>query len=186
MLLAPTRRLLAIALLATGLAAFATSFASEARADEEVVHPARVTTMQGRIFPIQNLLHEFEEGSFHYYDGETEGRVQWRDLDKVTFIGNLGHQPGADAPRVANTRRVTLRFLDGSERQVSLVCGRIFGHDGIAERSVRPENVAVIDFDETRIAPRLFKSCLRGHVWEQADYRFCPFDGLSLDEKRLR
>lgn len=176
--LASPRRLLALAFLAAGLGASAMA--------DEVIHPARVTTMQGRIFAIQNLLHEYEEGSFLYYDGETEGRVQWRDLDKVTFIGNLGHQPGADAPRVAKTRRVTLRFVDGSERQVSLALGRIFGHDGVFERSVLPANVAVIDFDETKIAPRLFKSCLRGHVWEQGDYRFCPYDGLSLEEKRLR
>ena len=174
-----SRRLLALAFLAVGLAAAAS-------AEDAVVYPARVTTMQGRIFPIQNLQHEFEEGSFLYYDGETEGRVQWRDLDRVTFIGNLGHQPGAGAPEVHDTRRVTLRFLDGSERQVNLVLGRVFGHDGIAERTVNPGSVAVIDFDEVAIAPKLFKSCLRGHVWEQADYRFCPYDGLSLEEKRLR
>jgi len=179
MTLAPSRRLLVLALLAAGIAASAT-------AENSVVYPARVTTMQGRIFPIQSLQHQYEEGSFLYYDGETEGRVQWRDLDRVTFIANLGHQPGASAPQVRETRRVTLRFLDGSERQVSLVLGRIFGHDGIAERTVNPGSVALIDFDEVQIAPKLFKSCLRGHVWEQADYRFCPYDGLSLNEKRLR
>jgi hypothetical protein len=174
-----TRRLLALAFLAAGLA-------MPALADDAVVYPARVTTMQGRIFPIQNLEHEFEEGSFLYYDGETEGRVQWRDLDRVTFIGNLGHQPGANAPRVHDTRRATLRFLDGSERQVNVVMGRVFGNDGIAERDVRPENIAVIDFDEVKIAPKLFKTCLRGHVWEQSDYHYCPYDGLSLEEKQLR
>jgi hypothetical protein len=187
MTLAPSRRLMA-AVLAPALLAVLVSAGSPApaSADETVTHPARVTTMQGRIFPIQDLQHEYEEGSFLYYDGETEGRVQWRDLDRVTFISNLGHQPGAGAPEVRDTRRVTMRFLDGSERQVNLVLGRLFGHDGISERSVNPGSVAVIDFDEVRIAPKLFKSCLRGHVWEQADYRFCPYDGLSLEEKRLR
>ncbi len=172
--------LLALALLAGALCLPAVA------GEPDVMYPARVTTMQGRIFPIVNLGHEFEEGSFLYYDGETEGRVQWRDLDKVTFIGNLGHQPGANAPRVSGSRRATLRFLDGSERQVNLVIGRIFGHDEIAERSVSPRWLAVIDFDEVAIAPVLFKSCLRGHVWEQPDYHYCPYDGLSLDETRVR
>lgn len=179
MSLVPSRRLLV-------LAALAVSLAFAASAADEVLYPARVTTMQGRIFNLHTLGHEYEEGSFLYYDGETEGRVQWRDLDKITFIGHLGHQPGAGAPKVSKTHRATLRFLDGTERQVNLVVGKIFGADDLDTRTVSADALAVIDFDETITAPKLFKTCLRGHVWEQADYRFCPYDGLSLEEKRLR
>jgi hypothetical protein len=174
-----SRRLLPAALLA---AAAVTARAAE----PDIVYPAKVTTTQGRIIPIENLGHEFGVGSFVYYDGETEGRVQWRDLDRITFIGNLGHVPGANAPQAHGTERATLKFLDGTEKQVNLVVGQLHGYDGVAVRDIPGRNLAVIDFDEARIAPKLYKTCLRGHVWEQPDYHYCPYDGLTLDETRLR
>ena len=188
MTLSPSRLpspLAAFAVLAVAGLALAAP-ARSAGVEPHVTYPAKVTTMQGRIFLLDDLGHEFEEGSFLYYDGETEGRVQWRDLDRVTFISNLGHQPGSDAPETAGTRRAKLTFLDGSTRQVNLVVGRIHGHDELAERHVTPSQLAVIDFDEVHIAPRLYKSCLRGHIWEQEDYRVCPYDGLSLETTNLR
>src|SRR2546429_636632 len=85
-------------------------------AEPAILFPAKVTTMQGRIFQFATPGHEREGGWFVFYDGETEGRVTWRALDRVTFVGNLGHSPGAGGPTMARTRRVTLTYLDGTER----------------------------------------------------------------------
>lgn len=179
----PTRRLAPLPALAL---ACALAVPAARAAEPEVRYPAKVTTTQGRIYTIENLGHELGDGSFVYYDGEIEGRVQWRDLDRVTFIGNLGHRPGADAPEPNGTERAELRYLDGTVKQVNLTMGRLHGHDGISEREIPARNLTVIDFDEATIAPKLYKVCLRGHVWEHPDYHYCPYDGLTLEETRLR
>lgn len=153
---------------------------------DRFVFPAKVTTTHGRIFTLEDLGHEYDTGSFVIFDGETEGRVSWRDLDRVTFAGNLGHAPDALGPRQPGTRRVRLHYVDGQERIVNMSVGRVWGHDGTGERSVRADNLALIDFDEARIAPRLYKACERGHVWEQEAYRYCPYDGLELTAWRAR
>ena len=68
---------------------------------------------------------------------------------------------------------------------VNLVIGKIRGFDGKAERTFPSRKLSVIDFDQARIAPALYKACERGHVWEQEDFRFCPYDGLALDSYRI-
>ena len=154
-------------------------------AEPAILYPAKVMTMDGRIFEIENLGHELESGSFVFYDGETEGRVPWRDLDRVVFVERLGHEPDALGPKQGGTRRVRLEYVTGETRVVNLVVGDVHGFDGIAKQQLRPRNLAVIDFDQAKIAPKLYKACERGHVWEQTDYRYCPWDGLALDEYRL-
>lgn len=169
---------------ALALAATLDAMPAEA-AEPEIVYPAKVTTLQGRIHHFEDLGHLRGDGSFVFYDGETEGRVSWRDLDAVIFTENLGHRPGALGPRILGTQRVELRFVDGERRVVNMVVGDVFGFDGIAERNVGADELTRIDFDEAVIAPKLYKVCSRGHVWEEEAYRFCPYDGLSLEGWRV-
>lgn len=170
-------------LVATSLLVLATGPAGAVETD--LRYPAKVTTLDGTIYHFEDLRSELARGSFVLYDGETEGRVPWRDLDKITFVENIGYGPGALGDRHAGTKRVRLTYVDGHERLVHLVVGRIRGFDGKAERDFPARKITVIDFDEARIAPALYKACERGHVWEQEDYRFCPYDGLELDSYRV-
>jgi hypothetical protein len=154
-------------------------------AEPEILYPAKVMTRQGRIYHLRDLGHALARGSFVMFDGETEGRIPWRDVDSITFVGNLRHRVGAQGAEAPGTRRVQVRFVDGQERFVNLAIGRVHGHDGLDTRSVDAEDLSVIDFDQVRIAPAIYKSCEHGHVWEQADYRYCPYDGLELVATRL-
>ena len=89
---------LACALLVLGaLAAAQPAFA----ADEDIVYPAKVTTLKGRVYQFENLGHELAKGSFVGYDGETELRIPWRDVSKVTFVGSIGHRPSSLGPTQA-------------------------------------------------------------------------------------
>jgi hypothetical protein len=153
--------------------------------ETDLRYPAKVTTMDGTIYHLEDLRSELARGSFVLYDGETEGRVPWRDIDRITLVGNIGHGPDAIGPKRSGTTRVRLRYVDGHERLVNLVIGKIRGFDGMDERSFPARKISVIDFDQARIAPALYKACERGHVWEQEDYRFCPHDGLALDSYRV-
>ena len=153
--------------------------------ETDLRYPAKVTTLDGTVYHFEDLRSELARGSFVLHDGETEGRVPWRDIDKITFVGNIGYGPGSIGPKRAGTTRVNLRYVGGHERLVNLVIGRIRGFDGKGERDLPIRKVTVIDFDESRIAPSLYKACERGHVWEQEDFRFCPHDGLSLDSYRV-
>lgn len=171
--------------LAVGLAVGA-GFTSSARAGEPaIVYPAKVSTLPGRVFNLANLTHDLGEGSFTFFDQNEEGRVSWRDLDKIVFVGNIGYGPGASGRTQAKTRRVRLHYVDGSERVVNLVIGRLNGHDGVESRNVSPSDLAMIDFDQARIAPSVYRVCDRGHQWEQKDFAYCPFDGQQLKEVRL-
>jgi hypothetical protein len=172
---------IALALLAAGLAP-----AAARAAEPQILYPCTVYTTGGREFHLETLGHEMEEGSFLYYDGDEQGRVSWRDLDKIRFIQNIKGVPGANAQHVSHTERVELFYLDGTIRQVNLVIGRIYGHDGYGERAVLPNNLILIDFDESRIAPLVYKTCERGHTFENEDYSFCPYDGLPLTAVRVR
>jgi hypothetical protein len=156
-----------------------------AAVDTELRYPAKVTTIQGDIYQLEDLRHQLARGSFVLYDGETEGRVTWRDIDRITFVGNIGHGPGAVGPKMRGTRRARIRYADGHERIVNLVIGKVRGYDGIGEREISSKRLSVIDFDTVRIAPALYKACERGHVWEQEDFRYCPFDGLGLESYRV-
>ena len=170
-----------LATLGLGLAA-----SSGARAAEPaVLYPARVTTLQGRVFSFDSLGHARGDGYFVIYDGETEGRVLWRDLDAVIFADNIRHRPGALGPRQRGTERVELHYVDGSVRVVNMIVGDIHGWDGRANRTLRAGDLTRVDFDQAVIAPRLYKVCERGHVWEQEEYRYCPFDGLDLQAWRV-
>ena len=153
--------------------------------ETDLRYPAKVTTMDGTIYHFEDLRSELARGSFVLYDGETEGRVPWRDIDKIVFVGNIGHGPGALGPSRAGTTRARIDYVDGHQRLVNLVIGRIRGFDGKAERDLPARKISVIDFDEVRIAPALYHACERGHVWEQEDYRFCPYDGLALESYRV-
>jgi hypothetical protein len=171
-------------LLTSGLLA-ATLGGPAAAVETDLRYPAKVTITNGTIYHFDDLRHELTRGSFVLYDGETEGRVPWRDIDRITFVGNIGYGPGSLGPERPGTRRVRIRYVDGHERLVNLVVGRVRGFDGRAERDLPARKVTVIDFDEARIAPALYKACERGHVWEQADFRFCPFDGQELQSYRV-
>ena len=175
---------LAVALVfvaALGLATCPTARAGE----PAIVYPAKVSTLAGRMFELASLDHDLGDGSFTFYDQNEEGRVNWRDLDKIIFIGNIGYGPGADGKAQPKTRRVRLFYVDGSQRVVNLALGKVHGHDGITSRSFDPGDLAMIDFDQARIAPTAYRVCARGHQWEQKDYRYCPFDGDPLKEVRL-
>ena len=101
----PSRRVL-IALASAVLVLGAFSAAQPVfAADKDVVYPAKVTTVKGRVYHFESLGHELAEGSFVGYDGETELRIPWRDISKVTFVGNIGHSPSALGP----TQRGTVR-----------------------------------------------------------------------------
>ena len=176
MSIASRSRLLLLATALGAVAALATA------AEPDIVYPAKVTTLNSRIYQIANLGHDLQAGSFVFYDGQEEGRVAWRDLDKITFIGNIGHSPGSDGPKMPHTRRVRLTYLDGTERTVNLVVGHLSGNDGVSVRRLDPDDLATVDFDQTRIAPALYKVCPRGHAWEQKEYRFCPYDGDALTD----
>jgi hypothetical protein len=182
----PTHASLAAAglVLAAGLTLVAAPGPARA-AEPQVLYPARVTTLQGRVFKFTNVGHSRGDGYFVIYDGETEGRVLWRDLDAVVFAANLRHRPGAQGPRQRGTERVELKYVDGTERVVNMIVGDIHGYDGISEHTLRPADLTRINFDQARIAPRLYNVCERGHVWEERDYRFCPYDGLPLDAWRV-
>lgn len=175
-----------VALLLAALAAALTARAAET----DIRYPAKVVTVKGEVYEFEDLRHELARGSFVIYDGEVEGRVSWRDLDKVTFVQNIRHgvgayTPDAPGPIRKGTRRVRLTYVDGHERLVNMVVGRLFGHDGMADRDVSARRASLIDFHEAEIAPTLYKACQRGHVWEDEGYRFCPYDGLPLDAYRL-
>ena len=156
------------------------------RAGEPTInYPAKVSTLAGRMFNIASLGHDLGDASFSFYDQNEEGRVAWRDLDKIIFVGNIGYGPGSDGKTQPKTRRVRLFYVDGSERVVNLVIGKVHGHDGIESRSFAPADLVMIDFDQARIAPSAYRVCERGHQWEQKDYAYCPFDGQPLKEIRL-
>ena len=104
---------------------------------------------------------------------------------RITFVGNIGYGPGSIGPTRRGTERVLIRYTDGHERLVNLVIGKVRGYDGKAEREFAVRKLSVVDFDEARIAPALYKACERGHVWEQEQYRYCPFDGLALESYRV-
>ena len=57
-------------------------------AEPEILYPAKVITMEGRVFRFESLGHEKVDGSFVIYDGETEGRVSWRDIDQVCWMNS--------------------------------------------------------------------------------------------------
>jgi len=174
-------RFLALALLAFGLVPAATR-----AAEPEILYPATVYTANGNLWHLTSLGHAYEEGSFFYYDGAEQGRVSWRDLDRVRFIGNIKNVPGANSQRITGTERAELIYVDGTVRQVNLAIGRIFGHDGYGERSSLPNNLIVIDFDEAAIAPKVYMTCEKGHTFEQPGYNYCPYDGLPLEAARVR
>ena len=160
--------------------------AQPARAGEPAIaYPAKVSTLAGRMFSIASVTHDLGDASFTFFDQNEEGRVSWRDLDKIIFIGNIGYGAGSSGKTQPKTRRVRLYYLDGSERVVNLVLGKINGHDGVGSRSFAPADLAMIDFDQARIAPTAYHVCERGHQWEQKDYAYCPFDGQPLKEIRL-
>jgi hypothetical protein len=167
------------------LLGFALAPAQLEAVETDIRYPAKVTTMQGEVYEFVDLRHDLARGSFVLYDGETEGRAPWRDIDKITFVGNIGHGPGALGPKKRGTRRVEVLYTDGHARFVNLVIGKIRGFDGKGERGIPPKSLSVIDFDEAEIAPVLYKACERGHVWEQEDFRFCPYDGLRLESYRV-
>ena len=166
-----------LALVVAGAAAMAPPAAA---GEPTILYPAKVSTLAGRIFELASLGHELGEGSFTFYDQNEDGRVSWRDLDKIVFVGSIGYGPGSDGKEVPRTQRVRLYYLDGSDRIVSLVIGRLSGEDRVARRNISPGDVALIDFDQARIAPSLYRVCDRGHQWEQKEYRFCPHDGQPL------
>ena len=178
------RARLALLMLAAALLALAATGPAGA-VETDLRYPAKVTILDGTVFYFEDLRSELARGSFVLYDGETEGRVPWRDIDKITFVENIGYGPGAIGPKRNGTKRVRLTYVDGHERLVNLVVGRIRGFDGVAERDFPARKITVIDFDEVKIAPALYKACERGHVWEQEDYRFCPYDGLELESYRV-
>ena len=176
----PSRLSLVLAL------ALAAALSGVARAGEPVInYPAKVSTLAGRMFNIASLGHDLGDASFSFYDQNEEGRVAWRDLDKIIFVGNIGYGPGSEGKSQPKTRRVRLFYVDGSERVVNLVIGKLHGHDGIESQSFSPSDLAMIDFDQARIAPTAYRVCERGHQWEQKDYAYCPFDGQPLKEIRL-
>ena len=174
-------RILGLALVLGALAAPTALLAGE----PEILYPAKVSTLGGRVFELKNIGHELGDGYFTFYDGSAEGRVAWRDLDKVVFVGNIGYGPGASGQRIARTRRVRLYYLDGTDRVVNLVIGHLHGADDLAERNLNPSDLAMIDFDQARIAPSVYRICERGHQWEDPTYRFCPYDGQPLREIRM-
>jgi hypothetical protein len=178
----PSLSRVATLLLATALTALS---ATAAAGEPAIMYPAKVSTLAGRMFQLGNLDHDLGEGSFTFFDQNEEGRVAWRDLDKIVFVGNIGYGPGAEGKAQPKTRRVRLVYVDGSERIVNLVLGKVHGHDGIESRTIAPGDIAMIDFDQSRIAPSAYRVCDRGHQWEQKDYRYCPFDGQPLKEVRL-
>jgi hypothetical protein len=172
-------------LLALVLAAAVATAPPAVAGEPTILYPAKVSTLAGRIFELASLGHELGEGSFTFYDENEEGRVSWRDLDKIVFVGSIGHGAGSDGKAVPRTQRVRLYHLDGSDRIVNLVIGRLSGEDGVARRNVAPGDVALIDFDQARIAPSLYRVCDRGHQWEEKDYRYCPFDGQPLRDVQV-
>lgn len=179
-----SRRSLAAALALTALALTAPRPAPAAT-EPEVLYPAKVTTLQGRVYTLEDLGSAFEDGAFVFHDGAEQGRVSWRDLDKVVLVGNIGHGFGSEGSRMPRTRRATLHWLDGTTRTVHLVIGAFHGYDGVDEHQISARQISLIDFDEARIAPSLYNACPRGHVWEQEGYRFCPYDGERLAEVPL-
>jgi len=154
-------------------------------AEPAIKYPAKVSTLSGYLYRLDDLGGELERGSFVMFDGETEGRIPWRDIDTVTFVENIGHRPGAAGPTKKGTQRVEIKYVDGQTRYANIVIGRVWGFDGIAHRVVPPRDLASIDFDVVRIAPVQYKTCEHGHVWEQPDFRFCPYDGLELIATRV-
>lgn len=172
-------------LLLTVAALALTTSAPVTAVETDLRYPAKITTLDGTIYHFEDFRSELARGSFVLYDGETEGRVPWRDIDRITLVGNIGYGPGSLGPKRSGTTRARIKYVDGHERLVNLVIGRIRGFDGKAERDLPARKVSVIDFDEVRIAPALYKACERGHVWEQEDFRFCPYDGLELDSYRV-
>lgn len=154
-------------------------------AEPEIKYPAKLTDLNGRIYNFGDVGHSLARGSFVLYDGETEGRVPWRDIDSITFVENIGHVPGSKGPKPRGTRRVMLKYVDGQERYVNLVVGRLYGFDGMGQRHVDADELAYLDFDNVRIAPILYKTCAHGHVWEEPNFRFCPYDGQELATTRL-
>lgn len=172
-------------LLALVLAAAAAMAPPAAAGEPTILYPAKVSTLAGRIFDLESLGHDLGDGSFTFYDQNEDGRVSWRDLDKIVFVGSIGSGPGSQGKSVPRTQRVRLYYLDGSDRIVSLVIGRIHGEDGIARRNISAGDIALIDFDQARIAPSLYRVCDRGHQWEQKDYRYCPHDGQPLRDVQV-
>ena len=113
--------------------------------ETDLRYPAKVTTMNGTIHHLEDLRSELARGSFVLYDGETEGRVPWRDIDKITLVGNIGHGPGSLGPSRRGTTRARIDYVDGHQRLVNLVIGRIRGFDGKAERDIPARKISVID-----------------------------------------
>lgn len=171
----------AILPLLAGAAALAASFGtSPARGFDYI---AKVWTNDGRIFYFRTLEQPNMNESFRYYTPDGTGTFAWADVRVLELPKNVGWWKGGDV-ELEKGQMADVTFWNGETRRAYVWIQAVTGRDPFDARRVYDEDLTRIEFVRRLGTPPPLRPqtlrCANGHQFDDAGFRFCPYDGQKL------